>query len=246
MLSLATTATTYLGGGSPTLAGLAAAITTRLDTIVASSGAGPASVTVTPRIMADVNDNVQKIELDVTLAVTGTTTQPLDLGTDAAPTAWGRVYHDLNSAVNLTLRGTPAVESGTTFSGAFTVTVDLADSANPVASIAIPTLDLTGGFFGQAATAARFGSLDATMSATATPSLVTSVSFSGGGTTKTFTGAIISNRLSAADGWSFHYDEALTSGSNQVGTGWSLVKWHDLQGTSEILTLGTLTGGFLN
>jgi hypothetical protein len=180
MLSLATAATTYLGAASPTLAGLAAALQTRLGEIVASAGSGSASATVTPKIVSDANDTVTKIELDVTIAATGTTTQPVDRGTDAAPTTWGRLYQDLNSAVNLTLRDTPVLRSGTTFSGAFTVTVDLADSSNPVASIAIPTLDLTGGFFGHAATAVRFGALDAALSASASPSLLTSVSFSGG------------------------------------------------------------------
>ncbi len=71
------------------------------------------------------------------------------------------------------------------------------------------------------------------------------VTLNGGGTSKQFTGAIIADTFSTAAGWSFHYDEALTTGSNKVGTGWSLLKWYDLQGTSELTTLATTTSGFL-
>ena len=71
------------------------------------------------------------------------------------------------------------------------------------------------------------------------------VTFNGGGSSKQFTGAIIANKFSTSAGWSFHYDEALETGSNKVGNGWSLLKWYDLQGTSELTTLATTTGGFL-
>jgi hypothetical protein len=72
-----------------------------------------------------------------------------------------------------------------------------------------------------------------------------SVTFNGGGTKKEFTGAIIADTFSTSADWSFHYDEALATGSNQVGTGWSLLKWYDLHGTSELTNLATATGGFL-
>lgn len=71
------------------------------------------------------------------------------------------------------------------------------------------------------------------------------ITLSGGGSTKAFTGSIIAKSVTAAAGWKFHYDESLNNVSTQVGTGWSMSKWYDLQGTTELSTLSALTGGFL-
>ena len=72
------------------------------------------------------------------------------------------------------------------------------------------------------------------------------VTLNGGGSTKAFTGSIVSRNFTTSARWLIHYDESLKNVSTQVGTGWSLIKWHDLQGTAEIRTLSTLTNGFLN
>lgn len=71
------------------------------------------------------------------------------------------------------------------------------------------------------------------------------ITLSGGGSTKTFTGSIIAKSVTAGAGWKFHYDESLNNVSTQVGTGWSMTKWYDLQGTSEASLLSSVTGGFL-
>ncbi|MCX6953390.1 MAG: hypothetical protein NTV51_14660 [Verrucomicrobia bacterium] len=74
---------------------------------------------------------------------------------------------------------------------------------------------------------------------------VATLTLNGGGATRTFTGSIIAKNVNAAAQWKFHYDESLNNVSTQVGTGWSMTKWYDLQGTAELATLSALTGGFL-
>jgi hypothetical protein len=71
------------------------------------------------------------------------------------------------------------------------------------------------------------------------------VKLTGGGPTPSFTGSIVAKSYSNPANWTFHYDESLKNISPQVGTGWSMSKWYDLQGTAEIKTLSSLTGGFM-
>ncbi len=74
-----------------------------------------------------------------------------------------------------------------------------------------------------------------------------SVTLNGGGSSPTFTGSIIANTFSSSgNGWKIRYDESLNNISTSVGTGWSMLKWYDLQGTAESRTLASATGNFLN
>lgn len=74
-----------------------------------------------------------------------------------------------------------------------------------------------------------------------------SVTLNGGGSSPTFTGSIVSNTFSSSgNGWRIRYDESLNNLSTSVGTGWSMLKWYDLQGTAESRTFAAVTGNFLN
>ena len=179
LLTLASAASTALGGGNATLAGLATALQTQLTALATTAGATAPAISVTPTITAT-GATVTKIELAVSIAARATTTAALARGPDTAPTVWGRVLADLNSDLNLTLRSAPRLETGSAFTGAFTISVDLADPDLPVASIAIPTLDLKAGLFGFDAVAGRIGVLDVSLAGDTSPAHATSVTFSGG------------------------------------------------------------------
>ncbi len=174
LLTLASSASTYLGGGTATLSGLAAALQTQLTTLATTAGAAGPQITVTPTVTAT-GSTATKIELAVSIAARATTTAPLDRGPDASPTAWGQVLAGLDSDLNLKLRSAPQLETGAEFTGAFTISLDLSDPDVPVASIAIPTLDLKAGLFGFSAVAGRVGALDISVGGTATPVHATSV-----------------------------------------------------------------------
>ena len=71
--------------------------------------------------------------------------------------------------------------------------------------------------------------------------------FTNGGISPTFTGSIIANTFSSSvNGLKIRYDESLRNIITPVGTGWSMLKWYDLQGTAESRTLAAATGNFLN
>ena len=178
LLTLASTASTYLGG-TATLSGLATALQSQLTTLATTAGATAPTIGVTPKITAT-GTTVTKIELVVSIAAKGTTTVALDRGPDTAPTVWGQVLAGLDSDLNLKLRAVPQLETGSEFTGEFTIGVDLTDPDVPVASIAIPTLDLKAGLFGFDAVGGRIGALDISVGGTATPVHATSVTFSGG------------------------------------------------------------------
>ncbi len=72
------------------------------------------------------------------------------------------------------------------------------------------------------------------------------ITLSGGGGNQNFYGAIVAKSVNTSGQWAMHYDESLTSLSTPIGSTGSLGKWYDLQGMSELPTLPTLTGGFLN
>ena len=185
LLALKTDVATYLappvGSPAPTLAGLAAALQARLVGLATTAGAAAPTVTVTPTVTTNLAGTATALELAVSIVARGTTTAPLDRGPDASPTAWGQVLGGLDSDLNLTLRAVPQLETGSEFTGAVTISVDLADPDNPVASIAIPTLDLKAGLFGFAGVTGRIGALDLdSVRGAATPVHTTSVTFSGG------------------------------------------------------------------
>lgn len=178
-LTLASAASTSLGGGTATLSGLATALQSRLASVATTAGATAPTISVTPKITA-AGATVTKIELAVSIAAKATTTTALDRGPDTAPTVWGRVLADLNSDLNLSLRSAPQLQTGSEFTGAFTISVDLSDPDVPVASIGIPTLDLKAGLFGFDAVAGRIGVLDLSLAGDTSPAHATSVTFSGG------------------------------------------------------------------
>jgi hypothetical protein len=183
LLAVKTDVANYLGGASPTLAGLANALQAKLAALAATAGAASPTITVTPTVTKNLAGDVTAIELAVSIVARGTTTTPLDRGPDANPSAWGQVLGGLDSDLNLELRDTPQLETGSEFTGAFTISVDLADPDAPVASIAIPTLDLKAGLFGFAGVTGRIGALDLdSVRGSATPVHATSVTFSGGST----------------------------------------------------------------
>lgn len=72
------------------------------------------------------------------------------------------------------------------------------------------------------------------------------VTFTGGSSSKQFTGAIIAKDFSCSGQWAIHYDTALATLTTNAGGAYAISKWYDLQGTAESKTLSTLTGGFLN
>jgi hypothetical protein len=71
------------------------------------------------------------------------------------------------------------------------------------------------------------------------------VKVNGAGSTPSFVGAVMANSVKTSTNMAFHYDEALQTSSTVVGLGWTLTTWYDLQGSAEIATLATTTGGFL-
>jgi hypothetical protein len=73
-----------------------------------------------------------------------------------------------------------------------------------------------------------------------------SITANGGGSTPQFVGAIVGRTVKTSAKLAFHYDEALARGNFGLGSGWSVAKWYDLQGTAEDRSLAAATGGFLN
>ncbi|MGB8852028.1 MAG: DUF4347 domain-containing protein [Pirellulales bacterium] len=174
-LSLKTTVSTYLGGASPTLSGLAAAITTALASKASAAGAAAPAITVTPTVSGS------QISLAVSIAATGTAWANIDQGTDVLPTAWGRAIGTMNSDYGATFRTTPQVRAGSRLSTGFTVSVDLTDPNAPVPSITIGSTSLEAGVF-DFGPSLRFGILDATIGGSEALPYSTSVSFSAGAT----------------------------------------------------------------
>jgi hypothetical protein len=179
LMSLATTASTYLGGATPTLSGLAATLQSGLGTRATTAGASAPTITVTPTITR-VSGAATKLELAVSIDAKGTTTTAVDRGTQASPTVWGGVLGGLNTDLSLSFRTDPQLETGSRLTAGFTISIDLADADNPVASIAFSGITLTAGLFGFGATPIRIGALDASMTGTTAPALSTTVTFGGG------------------------------------------------------------------
>jgi hypothetical protein len=174
-LSLATTASTYLAGSSPTLSGLAAAINSALAAKASAAGATAPSITVTPTVAGS------QISLAVSITAAGSAWADIDQGTDAAPTAWGQAIRAMNSDYGATFRAPPQVRAGSRLSTGFTVSVDLTDPDDPMPSITIDSTTLEAGVF-DFGPSLRFGILDATIGGSQSLPYATSISFSGGAT----------------------------------------------------------------
>ena len=179
LMSLASTASTYLGGATPTLTGLAAALQAALGTTATTAGASAPTVTVTPTVTR-VAGTATKLELAVSIDAKGTKTTAVDRGTQASPTVWGGVLGGLNSDLSLSFRTEPQLETGSRLTAGFTISVDLTDPDAPVASIAFSDVSLSAGLFGFGSAPIRIGALDATMTGSTIPAFSTSVAFNGG------------------------------------------------------------------
>lgn len=175
LLSVKTAAQAAMASGTQTLAGLATAIQTAIEAAAASAGAASHSVTVTPTFTGTVGAPTG-LRLDIAVGAERTGTAAVDLGTATVPTPIGKVFEDLSTELNMSLRSGLGVTSGTRLNYGLSVSVNLVPNT-PVASISMGSMQIEG-VATLGPSPVRFGVLDAQVGGTEAVVGSTTVSFS--------------------------------------------------------------------